>query len=39
MALIRRRYNPDIAVLPIGDRATIGPRGAALALGVLAPRV
>lgn len=39
MALIRRRYNPDIAVLPIGDRATIGPRGAALALELLAPRV
>lgn len=39
MGLIRRRYHPDIAVLPIGDRATMGPRGAALALELLAPRV
>jgi L-ascorbate metabolism protein UlaG (beta-lactamase superfamily) len=39
MALIRRLHQPDIAVLPIGDRATMGPRGAALALELLQPQV
>jgi L-ascorbate metabolism protein UlaG (beta-lactamase superfamily) len=39
MALIRRLHKPDIAVLPIGDRATMGPHGAALALELLQPRV
>jgi L-ascorbate metabolism protein UlaG (beta-lactamase superfamily) len=39
MALIRRLHQPDIAVLPIGDRATMGPRAAALALDLLQPRV
>ena len=39
MALIRRLHQPDIAVLPVGDRATIGPHGAALALELLEPRV
>lgn len=39
MTLIRRMHQPDIAVLPIGDRATMGPRGAALALELLEPRV
>ena len=31
MALIRRIYAPDVAVLPIGDRFTMGPREAAVA--------
>ena len=39
MALIRRLHQPDIAVLPVGDRATMGPHGAALALELLEPRV
>jgi L-ascorbate metabolism protein UlaG (beta-lactamase superfamily) len=39
MALIQRLHRPDIAVLPIGDRATMGPRGAALALELLQPTI
>jgi L-ascorbate metabolism protein UlaG (beta-lactamase superfamily) len=39
MALIRRLHQPDIAVLPVGDRATMGPVGAALALEFLQPRI
>jgi len=31
MTLIRRIYAPDIAVLPIGDHFTMGPREAAVA--------
>jgi L-ascorbate metabolism protein UlaG (beta-lactamase superfamily) len=31
MALIRRLYSPDVAVLPIGDHFTMGPEEAALA--------
>jgi L-ascorbate metabolism protein UlaG (beta-lactamase superfamily) len=31
MALIRRIYEPDVAVLPIGDHFTMGPREAAVA--------
>src|SRR5690606_1140839 len=31
MALIRRLYEPDVAVLPIGDHFTMGPSEAALA--------
>ena len=31
MALIRRLYEPDVAVLPIGDHFTMGPEEAALA--------
>lgn len=31
MALIRRLYAPEVAVLPIGDHFTMGPREAALA--------
>ena len=31
MALIRRLYSPDVAVLPIGDHFTMGPDQAALA--------
>jgi L-ascorbate metabolism protein UlaG (beta-lactamase superfamily) len=35
MQLIRRLYEPDVAVLPIGDHFTMGPREAALALELL----
>jgi L-ascorbate metabolism protein UlaG (beta-lactamase superfamily) len=35
MALIRRIYEPDVAVLPIGDHFTMGPREAAAALELL----
>jgi L-ascorbate metabolism protein UlaG (beta-lactamase superfamily) len=35
MALIRRIYAPDIAVLPIGDHFTMGPTEAAVALELL----
>ena len=40
MALIRRIYAPDVAVLPIGDHFTMGPREAAVAAELIgAPRV
>jgi L-ascorbate metabolism protein UlaG (beta-lactamase superfamily) len=35
MALIRRLYEPDVAVLPIGDHYTMGTREAAVALELL----
>ena len=35
MALIRRLYAPELAVLPIGDHFTMGPREAAVALELL----
>ena len=35
MALIARIYAPDVAVLPIGDFFTMGPREAAVALELL----
>jgi L-ascorbate metabolism protein UlaG (beta-lactamase superfamily) len=35
MALIARLYEPDVAVLPIGDHYTMGPEEAALALELL----
>ncbi|MBM3678309.1 MAG: metal-dependent hydrolase [Actinobacteria bacterium] len=35
MALIRRLYAPDVAVLPIGDHFTMGPAEAAVALELL----
>jgi L-ascorbate metabolism protein UlaG (beta-lactamase superfamily) len=35
MALIRRLYEPKLAVLPIGDHFTMGPKEAALALELL----
>ncbi|HVM18043.1 MAG TPA: metal-dependent hydrolase [Gaiellaceae bacterium] len=38
MALIRRIYEPDVAVLPIGDHYTMGPREAAVALELLGVR-
>ena len=40
MALIRRIYAPDVAVLPIGDHFTMGPEEAAVAAELVgAPRV
>ena len=38
MALIARIYAPDVAVLPIGDHFTMGPREAAVALELLGVR-
>jgi L-ascorbate metabolism protein UlaG (beta-lactamase superfamily) len=35
MQLIGRIYAPDIAILPIGDHYTMGPREAAVALELL----
>ena len=35
MALIARIYGPDVAVLPIGDHYTMGPREAAVAVELL----
>ena len=35
MQLIGRMYEPDVAVLPIGDHFTMGPREAAMALELL----
>jgi L-ascorbate metabolism protein UlaG (beta-lactamase superfamily) len=35
MALIGRIYAPDVAILPIGDHYTMGPREAAVALELL----
>ena len=35
MALIRRIYAPEIAILPIGDHYTMGPREAAVSLELL----
>ena len=35
MQLIGRIYKPDVAVLPIGDHFTMGPREAAVALELL----
>ena len=35
MELIGRLYQPDVAILPIGDHFTMGPREAALALELL----
>ena len=40
MALISRIYEPDVAVLPVGDHFTMGPREAAVAAELVgAPRV
>ena len=35
MQLIARIYEPDVAILPIGDHFTMGPREAAVALELL----
>lgn len=37
MAIIRELYSPDIAMLPIGDHYTMGPREAAYACNLLKP--
>jgi len=39
MKLIAEIYRPEIAVLPIGDHYTMGPRQAAIAVGFLLPKV
>ena len=38
MAIIRELYEPDIAMLPIGDLFTMSPREAAYACGLLQPK-
>jgi len=38
MQLIGRLYSPDVAVLPIGDHFTMGPKEAAVALELLGTR-
>ena len=38
MAIIRELYEPDIAMLPIGDLFTMSPREAAYACGLLKPQ-
>lgn len=38
MRLIHELYHPDIAMLPIGDRFTMGPREAAYACELLRPK-
>jgi len=35
MALIRERFRPDVALLPIGGHYTMDPTGAAIAVGLL----
>jgi L-ascorbate metabolism protein UlaG (beta-lactamase superfamily) len=35
MELIARLHSPDVAILPIGDHFTMGPRAAAVALELL----
>jgi L-ascorbate metabolism protein UlaG (beta-lactamase superfamily) len=37
MAIIRELYSPEIAMLPIGDHYTMGPREAAYACNLLKP--
>ena len=39
MQLVRRLYEPDLALLPIGDLFTMGPKEAALACEFLQPQV
>ena len=39
MQLVRRLYEPELALLPIGDLFTMGPKEAALACEFLQPRV
>jgi L-ascorbate metabolism protein UlaG (beta-lactamase superfamily) len=38
MAIIRELYAPDIAMIPIGDHYTMGPREAAYACNLLKPK-
>ena len=39
MKTIEELYHPQIAILPIGDKYTMGPKGAALAASWLKPRI
>ena len=39
MRLVRERYNPEIAVLPIGGHYTMGPRDAGMALDLIGASV
>src|SRR5262245_26847608 len=39
MALIRELYAPDIALLPIGDKYTMSPHEAAVAVRLLRPKI
>jgi len=39
MSLISRLHRPAVAALPIGDHYTMGPAGAALAVGLLDPQM
>jgi L-ascorbate metabolism protein UlaG (beta-lactamase superfamily) len=39
MQLIRELYRPELAMLPIGDHFTMGPREAALACRFLKPAI
>ena len=39
MKLIGELYRPDVAMIPIGDRFTMGPRLAARAAELIAPKV
>jgi L-ascorbate metabolism protein UlaG (beta-lactamase superfamily) len=39
MKLIAEMYRPEIALLPIGDHYTMGPRGASVAASFLVPKV
>jgi L-ascorbate metabolism protein UlaG (beta-lactamase superfamily) len=38
MAIIRELYTPEIAMIPIGDLFTMGPREAAYAINLLRPK-
>jgi L-ascorbate metabolism protein UlaG (beta-lactamase superfamily) len=38
MQIIRELYAPDIAMIPIGDHYTMGPREAAYACNLLKPK-
>jgi L-ascorbate metabolism protein UlaG (beta-lactamase superfamily) len=38
MRMIHELYHPDIAMIPIGDRFTMGPREAAYACELLRPK-
>jgi L-ascorbate metabolism protein UlaG (beta-lactamase superfamily) len=39
MRLIHEYFDPDVALVPIGDRFTMGPEAAAKAVGLIRPRV
>ena len=39
MELISELYSPDVAIVPIGGRYTMDPKGAAIAVGMLQPKL